>query len=198
MPWEGSGYPVQLDVASTPVVERWRPLVLWLLCIPLYVVAWVYGIIAGVLSFLGWFAALFTTRLPESFADLIAAYLRFSWRIEAYLLAFTTQYPSFGLPAGRADPGGDAAILVVGPPTRLSRLKVFFRIILAIPQLFVLYFLRLAAAVVMFVAWFVVLFTGRWPQGLRDFVIGVIRWQTRVEAWLYLLTDEYPPFALEP
>ncbi|MBO0730122.1 MAG: DUF4389 domain-containing protein [Acidimicrobiaceae bacterium] len=189
---------MQLDVTSPATVERWRPLVLWLLCIPLFVVAWVYSIIAGLLAFLGWFAALFTARLPESFADLIAAYLRFSWRVQAYLLALTTRYPSFGLPGGRADPGDDPASFVVGPPTPLSRLKVFFRFILVIPHLVVLWFLGIAQEAVMLVAWFAVLILGRWPDGMRSFVVGVFRWQWRVNAWFMLLTDEYPPFALEP
>ncbi len=197
-PWAGSGYPVQLDVQTTPVVERWRPLVLWLLTIPLFVVDWVYGLVAQVLAFLGWFAALFTRRLPESFAELIAGYLRFNWRVTAYLLAFTTHYPEFGLPSGRPDPGGDPATLVVGPPTELSRLKVFFRFLLVIPQLFVLYFVGIAAVVLMFVAWFAVLFTGRWPEGMRDFVVGYNRWSTRVNAYFMLLTDEYPPFSTGP
>jgi hypothetical protein len=72
-----------------------------------------------------------------------------------------------------------------------------FRVILAIPQLILLALLAIAAWVVLVIAFFAVLFTGRWPAGLRHFTLGVVRWWLRVEAYLLLLTDEYPPFTLE-
>jgi hypothetical protein len=190
-------YPVALNVRPTPEVERWRPLVLWLLTWPLSLVASLYLFVAVVLAFLGWFAALFTGRLPDSWGDLIAGSLRFYWRFNAYLYAFTTRYPAFGLPSGRPDPGGDEAVLFIGPPTELSRLTVFFRGVLAIPHFIVLYILRLVGGVILFIAWFAVLFTGRWPEGLRDFIIGLHRWESRVLAYTFLLVEEYPPFALD-
>ena len=78
-----------------------------------------------------------------------------------------------------------------------NRLTVAFRLILAIPQIIVLVVLGVAAAVVVLIGLFAVLFTGRWPKGLRDFILGVMRWSLRVEAYLALLTDEYPPFSLD-
>lgn len=192
----GRQYPVLLDVQRTAQVERWRPLVLWLLSIPLEFVAYVYGIAAAVLLLIGWFAALFTARLPDSIGDFLAGYLRYTWRVTAYLYAFTTRYPAFELPSGRPDPGGDSAVVFVAAPTRLSRLAVFFRFLLIIPHAIVLSFVSIAAYVVMIVAWFAVLFTGRWPDGMRNFVVGFFRWTTRVNAYHYLLTDVYPPFSL--
>jgi Domain of unknown function (DUF4389) len=75
-----------------------------------------------------------------------------------------------------------------------NRLTVGFRIILVIPQAIVLALLVVVAWVI---ALFAVLFTGRWPEGLRSFVVGVMRWGTRVSAYFLLLTDKYPPFSLE-
>jgi Domain of unknown function (DUF4389) len=75
-------------------------------------------------------------------------------------------------------------------------LTAAFRLILAIPQLIVLALLAIALFAVGVIAFFVVLFTGRWPDGLRDFALGVGRWWLRFVAYLVLLTDEYPPFAL--
>jgi hypothetical protein len=187
---------VILDVQHARQVERWRPLVLWLLSIPLEFVAYVYGIAAAVLLLIGWFAALFTARLPDSIGDFLAGYLRYTWRVTAYLYAFTTRYPAFGLPSGRPDPGGDPAVVFVAPSTRLSRLTVFFRSLLIIPHAIVLSFVGIAAYVVMLLAWFAVLFSGRWPDGMRNFVVGFFRWATRVNAYHYLLTDVYPPFSL--
>jgi Domain of unknown function (DUF4389) len=62
----------------------------------------------------------------------------------------------------------------------------------------VVYVVSIAASVVLLLAWFIVLFTGKWPDGMRQFCIGYVRWNTRVQAYMFLLTDVYPPFSLEP
>ena len=78
-----------------------------------------------------------------------------------------------------------------------SRLTTFFRLILAIPHIIFLYFYGLAAGVVVIVAWFALLFTGRYPRPLFDYMVGVGRWGLRVQAYAFLLvTDRYPPFSL--
>ncbi len=192
----GGTFPVNLDVATPDHVARWRPLVLWLLAIPLFVVQYVFGIAAQVVVFLGWFAALFTGALPDSFGRFLTGYLRFTWRTTAYLYALTTVYPSFELPMGDADPGGDMATMVIVRAPRLSRLTVFFRLLLVIPQVIVLYFVGIAAGVVTVVAWFAILITGHWPEGLRRFFVGYHRWAARVSAYSFLLVDQYPPFSL--
>ena len=77
------------------------------------------------------------------------------------------------------------------------RLTVAFRIILAIPQFIVLYFLYIAAFFVLVIGWFGALFMGRLPEWAYSFISGVVRWTTRVYAYMYLLTDQYPPFSLD-
>jgi hypothetical protein len=79
-----------------------------------------------------------------------------------------------------------------------SRLTTFFRLILAIPHLIAVFFYVLAAEIVTFIAWFALLFTGRYPQGMYDFVAGALRYWTRVCGYAFLLTDEYPPFSGDP
>jgi Domain of unknown function (DUF4389) len=79
-----------------------------------------------------------------------------------------------------------------------SRLTTFFRLILAIPHFIVVVFYFLAAEIVVIIAWFALLFTGRYPQGMYDFVAGALRYQTRVYGYASLLTDEYPPFSGDP
>jgi hypothetical protein len=87
---------------------------------------------------------------------------------------------------GRLDPG-------------LSRWQWLVKWLLAIPHYIVLFFLDIAALVVVIVAWFAILFTGRYPRGLFGFVEGVIRWYNRVVAYAgVLVTDRYPPFRLSP
>ena len=82
-------------------------------------------------------------------------------------------------------------------PTPQRRWTVAIRAILAIPHLVVLYFLGIALGVVVFISWFAALFAGRLPEWAHTFITGVIRWQTRAYAYLFLLTDVYPPFSLE-
>src|SRR5262245_44880649 len=82
-------------------------------------------------------------------------------------------------------------------PAAQSRVTVAFRILMAIPQLIVLYLLGIAALVVAIIGWFGALFTGRLPVFAADFLTGYLRWLSRVYAYLYLLTDAYPPFSLD-
>jgi hypothetical protein len=84
-------------------------------------------------------------------------------------------------------------------PAELNRFLPLVKWLLAIPHYIVLFFLDIGALVVVIVAWFAILFTGRFPRGMFGFVEGVIRWHNRVLAYAYLLvTDRYPPFRLEP
>jgi Domain of unknown function (DUF4389) len=193
----GSGrYPVDIGVDVPDRIARWRPLVQWLLAIPLWIVLYVLGIVAGICAFIGWFAALFTGQLPEALGNLIAGYYRLYWRTTTYASFLRAKYPSFALPMGYADPGDDPAWFEVQRPAKLSRLAVLFRIILLIPQLIALFFVGIALYFVSIVAFFVVIIAGRWPSGLAEFVIGAHRWVLRVDAWFNLLADPYPPFSL--
>jgi hypothetical protein len=79
-------------------------------------------------------------------------------------------------------------------PERLSRLTTFFRYFMVIPQMIVLYFIGIAAGVILFISWWAILFTGRYPRWAFDFVAGYMRWVVRVDGYYYFLTDKYPPF----
>ena len=100
-------------------------------------------------------------------------------------------------PQASANPGAYPIQLEVDDPAPQSRLSVLLRIVFAIPQLIVVYFVGLALAVVTLVAWFAILITGSYPAGLLKFAIGASAWNNRVIAYIFLLTDKYPPFALE-
>jgi hypothetical protein len=78
-----------------------------------------------------------------------------------------------------------------------SRLTTFFRCFMVIPQWIVLYFVGIAASVIIFIVWWAILFTGKYPKWAFDFVTGYIRWYTRVMGYVCLLTDRYPPFSME-
>jgi len=192
-----SSYPLNGEVFYAERVARWRPLLNWALVIPLYLWLMVLLFGAGVVSFAGWFVILFTGRLPQSFGDYLVAVLRYQWRVLTFLFGLTTAYPGFHVVAGYVDPGDYPAVLYSARPTIRQRLTVAFRFILVIPQLVVLYFVNLAAFVVLVIGWFAVLFAGRWPTGLQSFVTGWMRWTFRVYGYWYLIVDEYPPFGFE-
>jgi hypothetical protein len=80
-------------------------------------------------------------------------------------------------------------------PKKLSRLTTFFRFFMLIPQIVVLYFINIAGDIIVFISWWAILFTGRYPKGLFDFVVWWFRWSTRFAGYAYLLTDKYPPFS---
>ena len=82
-------------------------------------------------------------------------------------------------------------------PPELSRWLIFVKWLLAIPHFIVLLFLLIGAYVALLVAWFAILFTKKFPESLFRFVVGVLRWQLRVQAYTSLLTDRYPPFSME-
>ncbi len=195
----GQAYPATLEIDRAERIANWRPLVQWLLAIPHFVILYVLGFIAEIVAIIGWFAILFTGKLPEGLANLVCLYVRYSNRTVAYAGFLREEYPPFAFETVAPDPGAYPPVRTGFEPELedRNRLTVAFRFILVIPQLIVLSLLGIAAFVASVIAFFAVLFTGRWPEGLRTFVVGVMRWSTRVTAYFYLLTDEYPPFSLD-
>lgn len=195
---DASAYPVQLDLEAPLEVARWRPLVHWLLAIPHFVVLYLLQLAFGILAVVAWFAILFTGNIPQSLFEFMAMILRYQWRAYSYIGFMRESYPPFDFTPSGPDPGNDPARLSVAYPERLSRLLIFVKWLLAIPHFFALMFLGIAAFFVAIAGFFAVLITGRWPEGMRNFLIGTTRWSMRVSAYIYLMTDMYPPFSLEP
>jgi hypothetical protein len=192
-------YPVTLELLAPPEVARWRPLVHWLLSIPLYIVLYVLQLALGVVTFVAWFVILFTGNLPEGMFAFMVSVHRFQWRFSSYYFFLREPYPPFDLTGPAIDPGTDPPTrFSVEYPDHLSRLLIFVKWLLALPHYIVLVFLTLGAFVAGIIGFFAVLITGRWPEGLRSFMVGFHRWAYRVQAYVYLLTDVYPPFRLEP
>ena len=109
--------------------------------------------------------------------------------------------PGYGQTPGSAHPYATAAgypvKFGVQYPEKLSRGLIFIKWLLLIPHFIILYVLEIVAFVVTFIAWFAILFTGKYPRGMFDFNVGVLRWYNRVQAYFLLMTDEYPPFTLD-
>jgi len=192
-----SAYPVQLDLEAPLEVARWRPLVHWLLAIPHVIVLYALSLVLLVLSLVSWFAILFTGNIPGGLFDFMATIFRYQWRTYSYISWMREPYPPFDLTATNVDQGTDPARLSIARPERLSRLLIFVKWLLVIPHFVVLFFVFIGASFVWVAGFFAVLVTGHWPEGMRNFLVGTMRWTLRVTAYSYLLPDQYPPFSLQ-
>jgi Domain of unknown function (DUF4389) len=187
-------YPITLELDADLVIARWRPLVHWILVIPQLIVLYLVQIVAGVLWLVSFFTVLFTKRNP--FVGVQALLLRYTWRVVSYAHFMREAYPPWEFDTVLDDPGTDPARVTVQDPGEMNRWLVLVKWLLLIPHYFVLFFLWIAAFFVAIVAFFAVIITGAWPESLREFVIGVMRWTTRVNAYHLFITDVYPSFTL--
>jgi hypothetical protein len=136
----------------------------------------------------------FRQKYPRWWYDWNLELLRFSNRVGAYLALMSDGYPSTDEPQYVR-----LEMPYPGSPATVNRWLPLVKWLLVIPHIIVLIFLYLAAIVVVVLAWFAILFTGRYPRGMFEFVEGVLRWHNRVVAYaLVLVTDQYPPFRLAP
>ncbi|MGA2285345.1 MAG: DUF4389 domain-containing protein [Dehalococcoidia bacterium] len=181
-------YRVTFGIAYPERMSRWRifqPILLLPAIVLLYAIAWIPLAVA----FGFWLLIVFTGRVPRWMFDASVNALRWTTRFTVYSWFLTDHYPSL---EGEHPVSFDAEF-----EARPGRLSTFFRIVLVIPHVILLYVLQLAFYVTTFIAWWAILFVGRYPRGLHTFGVGVLRWQTRVSAYVYLLTDNYPPFSLQ-
>ena len=155
--------------------------------------SWAFGGGAGGLLFLApLLMILFRQKYPRWWFDWNLELLRFENRVCVYLALMDDRYPS-------TDERQSVQLELHYPDAErdLNRWLPLVKWLLAIPHFILLVFLWLAAVVAVIIAWFAILFTGRYPRGLFDFVLGVLRWGNRVVAYAFILvTDEYPPFRL--
>jgi hypothetical protein len=194
-----AAYPATFTFDPPEKVAHWRPLLNGLLAIPHFVVLYGLNLVSEMVALVSWFVILFTGKLPEGLANLQVMYMRYVVRVYTFSGFLREEYPPFTFSTTPADPGDDPRVRVDIVPqlTDRNRLTVAFRLILVIPQFIVLAVLVFAAGIALVIAFFAVLFTGRWPAGLRDFVLGVMRWGIRLQAYSLMLNDVYPPFSLD-
>jgi hypothetical protein len=212
-------YPVRVDAALDPP-SRWLWLVKWILLIPHYVVLFFLWVAFCVVTVIAFFAILFTGRYPRGLFDFNVGVLRWSWRVHyyGYWALATDRYPPFTL----VDVPHYPAHLDVSYPERLSRGLIFVKWLLAVPHYLVVVLfvgggvwlgtrgggsddawdngttagISLVGLLVLIAA-IVLLFTGRYPNPIYDFVMGMDRWALRVGPYVALMTDRYPPFRLD-
>ena len=205
----GSDYPVQFSVDYQASRNRLSVLLRIILAIPILVVSAFIGgyfdtgspelneallpISVGGILFIGpLLMIVFRKKYPRWWFDWNLELSRFTARIESFLLVLRDEYPS-------TDEEQSVHLRIEYPnaETDLNRILPIFKWLLAIPHYIILAVLGVLAILVTILAWLLILVTGRYPQGMFEFVVGVMRWSYRVGAYAFLLTtDRYPPFRL--
>jgi hypothetical protein len=182
-------HPIHLVVDDD--LERNRLTVFFrlILAIPLFLWLMLWSIAVGLAVIVAWVIGLITGRVPDALHSFMAAFVRFSTHVFAYLGIVADPYPGFtGAPGYPVD-------LEIAPPTSQSRLTILFRIILAIPAAIVSNVLQNVAGVVAVLAWFYALFTGKANKGMRDLQAYCLRYVMQTHSYLLLLTQRYPSFS---
>lgn len=206
-------YPVRLEAELDPTLSRWQWLVKWLLAAPHLLVLLFLWVGFAALTMVAGVAILFTGRYPKAIFDFNVGVMRWTWRVSYYAFSAlgTDRYPPFSLNATDYP-----AQLDVDYPARLSRgLALVKWWLLALPHYLIVALLIGGFAtttgdasnmtqsgigligVLVLVAGATLIFTGRYPRGMFDLVIGLNRWVYRVIAYAALMTDDYPPFRLD-
>src|SRR5258708_2763941 len=154
-----------------------------------------FGIWSAILTFISFWVILFTGRYPESFFEFQVKLIRWNVRLNARRGNLVDGYPAFF-----TDGTDDLTSFEMPYPESLSRgtalLKAFFgAIYCGFPHLFVLLFRSIWGGILSFIAWWVILFTGKYPTSTHAFNVGTIRWTIRLQLYLTYMSDEYPPFS---
>jgi hypothetical protein len=187
------GYPADLQIEYPESANRLTTFFRMIVIIPIMIIFGLVSYTASYLLFALLLMILFRKKYPRWWFDWNLGLTRFSMRVISYSLLLKHEYP-----ATDEDQGVHVKLVYPDAERDLGRGMPLVKWLLAIPHVIVLFFLWMAVMVVTFIAWFAILFTGRYPQGMFDFVVGVLRWGLRVQAYTSLLTtDEYPPFSLQ-
>lgn len=192
-PAPAQSYPVRYDVEYPQELNRWLIFVKWILAIPHLLILYGLGIVAGAITFIAFFAILFTKRYPKELFQFVVGIQRWNANVTAYTGLMRDEYPPFSWEPGKYPVNFD-----IDYPEDLSRWLIFIKWLLVIPHLIILVLLYIVALFVMLIAFFAILFTKKFPDSLFKFVVGVNRWSQRTTAYYYLMRDEYPPFSMEP
>ncbi len=147
------------------------------------------GVVAFVGAIISWFAIVFTGHHPRGLWELARFYMRWRANAVAYTALLRDEYPPFG-------DGPYPVTYEVEYPQQRNRLTVGFRLILVIPHVIVLVLLDIVWLLTAIIGWLAILFTGDYPDDLYRFGTGMLRWTLRVESYVLLMRDEYPPFSL--
>jgi hypothetical protein len=183
-------YPATVEITYPSELNRWLPLIKWLLAVPHYVALFFVAIGAFFVAVYAFFAVLFTGRWPRGAFDYLVGTVRWYYRVLAYVHLMTDVYPPFSM----ADDPHFPVRLNVDHPEHIANWRPLVQWLLAIPYLFVAGVLYLLTGVMTIVAFFTVLFTKKIPRGVFEMMLPGLRWNLRGNAYGYFMTESYPPF----
>ncbi len=190
-------YPARLNFSADYHMARWRPLVNWLLAIPQLLVAGALGYLRSALTLVSLITVLFTEEIPRPVFDAMAMCYRYEWRAVSYALFLHEDYPPFDFATSAGDDRMEPHTAVdFDYPEQLNRWAPLYKWFLAVPHYFVLLALWIGAVGVLVFGVIAVLVSAEYPHGARDYLVDVYRYGLRVQAYVGLLTDRYPPFTL--
>jgi hypothetical protein len=181
-------YPARFEMTYPTELNRWLPLVKWLLVIPHFFALFFVGIGAFFVLIYGFFAVLFTGRWPRGAFDYLVGTYRWAYRVVVYFHLMTDAYPPFSL----ADDPSYPARLDIAYPERIDNWRPLVQWLLAIPYLIVAGVLYWLTGLLTIAAFFCVLFTKRIPRELFELMMPGLRWNLRGNAYAYFTTDRYP------
>ena len=189
-PGPAADYPVHATIEHQPEYSRFMPLVKWLLLIPHYIALFFLGIAALFVVLISWFAVIITGRYPRGMFDFVVGVHRWAWRVIAYLFLMVDPYPPFSLDD---DPSYPAHFDIEYPET-VARWRPLVHWLLVIPYALVASILVYLAELMVFFAFFTILFAKTYPDGMHRITLVALRWQARSNAYTYWLVTRYPPF----
>jgi hypothetical protein len=185
-----------MSLDSPLEVARWRVIGNPIMAIPLMIWLYLLQIAFSVVTFIAWFAILFTGKYPESMFDFSAGVMRYQWRASTFYLFMREPYPTFTVESVLVDPGDDPATLSIAYPQKLSRGLIWIKWLLVIPTFIVLIVYGIGAFIALIIAFFTVLFTGKWPESWKNYVIRVARLGYKANAYYNLMTDVHPGYSI--
>jgi hypothetical protein len=189
-PASAAGYPVQADITRQEEYSRFMPLIKWLLAIPHYIALFFLGIAALVVILISFFAVIITGRYPRGMFDFVVGVHRWGWRVASYVFLMVDPYPPFSLD----DDPGYPARFSIDYPEGVNRWRPLVHWLLIIPYAFIAAILLYIAELMVFFAFFTILFTKKFPEGLFRLTLVPLRWNARSYAYHFWLVTKYPPF----
>lgn len=184
-------HPIGLIVTDDLQRNRLTVFFRLLLAIPHIIFVALWGIVAYLAVIVAWIIALFTARVPDGLHNFIAAFVRYSTEVTAYMFLLADPWPPFGGGAYPID------VRIDGPGTQ-NRLTVFFRGVLAIPAFILASVFRQVNQIVAFLGWFYALATGRMHEGMRNISAWLLRYELQTYGYAFLLTGRYPSLSGAP
>jgi Domain of unknown function (DUF4389) len=187
----GADYPARLEIAYSEPLNRFLPLIKWLLLVPHYIVLLLLYIAAYLALIGAFFVVLFTRRYPRGIFEFVLGVLRWTERVNAYLYLMTDRYPPFSL---NPEPDNPVRLEIDYPEDGVDRWRPLFAWLLAIPYIIAAGIIGYIAQILVFFAFFAILFTRKFPRGMFDIVLVSQRWIVRGYVYAGFMTTRYPPF----